>query len=105
MDFTAMAITLKGLLASATIVGGSHILRRSPFHQRRSMRRILSETQKELAASPVYKAHAEGPFPRNTSVQRLKDLLASPPKGPIVVTGAEGTAVKSGREMWTDRRQ
>lgn len=95
MDFTAIAITLKGLLASATIVGGSHIFRRSPFQQRRSMRRILSETQQQLAASPVYKAHALGPFPRNTSVQRLKDLLASPPKGPIVVTGAEGTGTSS----------
>ena len=100
MDFTAIAITLKGLLASATIVGGSHILRRSPFQQRRSMRRILSETQQQLAASPVYNtrhtpwAPSRATLPSSAS-RKLKDLLASPPKGPIVVTGAEGTGTSS----------
>jgi len=96
MDFTALAFaSAKGLLASATIFSGNHIFRRSPFQQRRSMRRILALTQQQLAASPAYKAHATGPFPRHTSVRRLKDLLASPPRGPIVVTGAEGTGTSS----------
>lgn len=91
-----MAIaSLKGLLASATIVGGSHIFRRSPFQQRRAMRRILVQTQESLAASPVYENYARGPFPRNATVQRLKDLLANPPRGPIVVTGAEGSGTSS----------
>jgi len=86
---------LKGVLASATIVGVSHVWRRSPIQQRRAMRRVLAETQRRLEASPIPAAQAAGPFPRRGAVRRLRDMLASPPKGPIVVTGAEGTGTSS----------
>ena len=92
---TALVTALKGILASVSLVGGTHIFLRSPFQQRRSIRKALKAAQQNISESDVYKAYAQGPFPRTASIKRLLDLLASPPKGPIVVTGAEGTGTSS----------
>ena len=79
----------KAVAGVGATLGAVHLLRRSRPFQRRNILRALRAQARAAAAT------SEMVFPRPNATFEIRHILASPPVGPLVLSGAEGAGTSS----------
>eukprot|EP00961_Rhodomonas_salina_P271828 3672697-Rhodomonas_salina.3 len=87
-------MTISGAMATKTAIGAItgigllHLGRRSAVAQRTRIRSTLRGQALGLRQRNQPFIPSDGPFPRTDELQALHNLISSPPRGPLVVTGS-----------------
>ena len=91
--------------AGLSFGGGAHLVRRSAALQRSSIRRTLRGHAEKFRAHAQARALDWQYFPRAAVVERVCGILASPPVGPLVLTGPQGAGTSAITEASLARSQ